>query len=258
MDCMCPTHFMKNYQAPVVVIGKVQEKKFEGKNIVKYKITDDETTVLVVCIIYDFKSSNGMTFKETHEEIEIGTMVEIYGRPGMSRNSEPILYGATIVVCEEECDCHDEDSDSESISDSEDSDTDYKPSESDEEDDSYNDEDSDNSEDSDDYSEKYDSDDEDSISEDSEITFEQIPMAITNEYIIYQGKKFSIKDVITGTPMQVSLGTEIGSFIITEQIPGKYIGIEIPANYLEPNFPGGYDIIIKEDYENVLDVLYRR
>lgn len=246
MDCMCPTHFMKNYQAPVVIIGKVQEKKFEGKNIVKYKITDDETTVLVVCVIYDFKSSNGMTFKETHEEIEIGTMVEIYGRPGMSRNSEPILYGATIVACEEECDCHDEDSDSESISDSEDSDTDYTPSESEDEDE---DEDSEDSEDS---------DDEDSVSDDSKITVEQIPMTITNDYIIYQGKKFSIQDVITGTPMQVSLGTEIGSFIITEQIPGKYIGIEIPANYLEPNFPNGYDIITKADYENVLDVLYRR
>lgn len=245
MDCMCPTHFMKNYQAPVVIIGKVQEKKIQ-KDVVKYKITDDETTVLVVCIIYDFKSSNGMTFKETHEEIEIGSMVEIHGRPGISRNSEPIMYGATIVACEEECSCHDDDSDSDTISDSEDSDTDYTPSESEDDDEDEDSEDSD------------DSDDEDSVSDDSKITFEQIPMTITNYHIIYQGKKFSIQNVITGTPMQLTLGTEIGKFVITEQIPGRYIGIEIPDNHLEPNYPGGYDIIIKADYENVLDVLYRR
>lgn len=264
MDCMCPTRFMKNYQTPVVIVGKVQEKKIEGKNIVKYKIADDSTTVLVVCVIYDFKSNDGMTFKETHEEIEIGSMVEIYGRPGMSRNSVPILYGATVVLCEVECDRHDrhmheraqafytevgklmlkqngcnvQDSSQGKTPKCKDSDSDYTSSDTEIED------------------EDSETDDSDDINEEFNIKY--IPLTITDDYIIYQGKKFAIQDVIAGTPMQVSLGTDLGKFVITDQVPGKYIGVEIPANNLEPSFPNGYDIIIKADYADVLDILYRR
>jgi hypothetical protein len=215
---------MKNYQTPVVIVGKVQEKKIQ-KDVVKYKIADDSTTVLVVCVIYDFKSNDGMTFKETHENIEIGSMVEIYGRPGMSRNSDPILYGATVVLCDDECDCQD-------------SDDDYTSSYTENED------------------EDSETDDSDDI--DEEFNIEYIPLTITDDYIIYQGKKFDIQGVITGTPMQVSLETELGKFVITDQVPGKYIGVEIPANNLEPSFPNGYDIIVKADYADVLDILYRR
>lgn len=252
-DFLCPSHFIATYKETVGLVGEVVEKNFQNKNTVKYKITDGNTQVSIVCIIHDFCSYDGMTFKETHEEIQIGDHVEIIGRPGMSRNSVPILYCSSIYKnedcdCDCDCDCdYESESECESEADS-DSDPDYETETL-----SSSDNDSD-----------YESDSEETeCSEDSEdsviyqVDVEEIPLTINNNTIVYQGRKFDIEEVITTTPLQITLTTEIGPFVITEMIPGRFIGIRVPKNNLEKNLPNGYDIIIEEDFENIVKVLYR-
>lgn len=236
MNHICATHFMKTYTKPVVLIGKVVEQKFEKKNIVKYKITDGETDINVVCIIYDFCSELGLTFKETHECINVGDDIEITGHPGLSRNSDPILYGSSIYRQDCDCDC---DSDS---------DPDYEYESDDESDETY-------SETSSESSKESDSDSEDSVVH--EVLVDEIPLTITTDNITYQGQEFKIKELDTTTPMKISIITEFGVFIITEMIPGRFIAVRVPKNSLESQYANGYDILIEEDFENIVKVLYR-
>jgi hypothetical protein len=88
------------------------------------------------------------------------------------------------------------------------------------------------------------------------VTFEEIPLTICRDNIVYQGRSVNIRCIDTTTPLQIMIDTEIGDFYITQMVPGKFVGIFVPPTSLEKEFKSGYDILIREDFENVIRALF--
>jgi hypothetical protein len=208
------------------VIDKVRKSGF-----VMYKIRyEDQDQVLRVLCRADEWNSPVKGFSDAHSFIDLDDDVIVEGYPGVSARDNPVIRCSNMEVV-----AYDNETDSEY----DDSDPDYVEEESET------------------------SDTETEVSEvlsanpgQKTVTWNEIPLTICRENVIYQGRSIQIRCIDTTTPLQILIDTEIGDFVVSQMIPGKFVGVFVPPTSLEPDFKWGYDLLIRDDFENVIRALF--
>lgn len=210
----------------VSVAGRIVDK-ITKKGFVMYKITDeDEEYILrVLCLA---GGDNVDSFDRIHSSVGIDDMILVSGYPGVSRRGNPVLQCNEFNPIE---------------TDDEAEDSEYECSETDCSESECSETDSESSHVS-------------STPGQMTVTFEEIPLTICRDNIVYQGRSVNIRCIDTTTPLQIMIDTEIGDFYITQMIPGKFVGVFVPPTSLEKEFKCGYDILLREDFENVVRALF--
>ena len=208
------------------VIDKVRKSGF-----VMYKIRyEDQDQVLRVLCRADEWNSPVESFSDAHSYIDLEDDIIVEGYPGVSARGNPVIRCSNLEIAEY---------DAETDSEYNESDPDYVEEESET------------------------SDTETEVSEvlsanpgQKTVTWNEIPLTICRENVIYQGRSIQIRCIDTTTPLQIMIDTEIGDFIVSQMIPGKFVGVFVPPTSLEPSFKSGYDILLREDFENVIRALF--
>lgn len=224
-----PGQYDKNRQ--VTVAGRIVDK-ITKRGFVMYKITDDdeECVLRVLCLSGDDLDF----FDQVHSNVDISETILVSGYPGVSRRGNPVIHCSHFNPVDS--------------ADNEDSDSEYECSESE-------------------YSESECSESDCSETETASsavssapgqrtVTLDEIPLTICRENIVYKGRSVNIRCIDTTTPLQITIDTEIGDFIVTQMVPGKFIGVFVPPTSLEKEFKCGYDILLREDFENVVRALF--
>lgn len=225
-----PGQYTKNQNVSVAgwVVDKVTKKGF-----VMYKIVDDEEKSILRVLCICGGTMNSETFQQVHADIKIDDEILVEGYPGLSRRGNPVIRCSHINV----------------IDSADETDPNYECSEEGcSEDDCSEDDCSDTETESTEVTS--------ACPGQRTVTFEEIPLTICRDNIVYQGRSINNRCIDTTTPFQIMIDTEIGDFVITQMVPGKFVGVFVPPTSLEKEFKRGYDILLREDFENVIRALF--
>jgi lysyl-tRNA synthetase class II len=240
-------------------------KQVLGPRFVTYVIADKndpDRTFKVFSKKGDYLRLDCMTFDEMHEDVEVGDYVSLVGKPACSLNGNLYINISRISVIsygnnkyELESDDEEEliDTDDEYVPEDEsDEESDYETAVEEEESEDEADEDEMTAE-----LEKVSSDYYPAKKELDGECFEipEVPMKVYNDFIEYRGHTYKLKAVRCNVPGKITLATKIGNFEFAK-LDRKMMGVYVPANTLELNYSQGYDLIIREKFRDLLEVVY--
>lgn len=240
---------------PVYVRGVVIDKNASSSNFFSYVVADREDPDCCFKVIAkdtNYLRLDCMTFEEMNDDVEIGDYVSIIGLPARSKSGNIYINMQYISVTsygnnKYESESEDSDADYEPESEEEDSDSEYEP-ESEEEDSDT------------DYETRMENVSSDYLPKLAELNapnfhIPEVPIKIYNQFVDYNGHYYKMTAVRVNTPGKLELVTKIGVIEFTK-MGSKYIGVYMPANDLELSYKNGYDMIIREKFSDLLEVLY--
>lgn len=225
-----------------------------------YSVVDHVTSTLlptrIICDAADYEETDGMTFDEMHDDIEVGDIVQITGYPHRSIAGNLCIYSSFMEVHRYGNDKYDSElsSDENSVLDSEDGS--YVPSE--------------NSEGEEDESEFFcsdpmdiketveetDEETDDETDDSRNIFFPNIPLTVYHNHMLYCGRKIRIESTFLDEPFKVGITTREGIDFSFSKMGHSLIGVVVPNNSIESSrHRYGYDIVVDGSFTELMKVL---